>query len=72
MVLRGRGWEVTGGLTTLARLTPETSTPVRAEMAGGRVPQSLATSWVVRSCPLIITISSVLASGAETSAAIWN
>ena len=75
MVLTGDGWVVTGGeltLPTLPTLTPETSTPVRAEMAGGKVPQSLLTSWAVLSCPPIITISSVLASGADTSAAIWK
>ena len=50
--------------------TPVMSTPVSACTAGGRVPTSLETSLVVRSCPPISTISSVLASGADTSAAI--
>ena len=46
------------------------STPVSACTAGGSVPTSLETSLVVRSWPPISTISSVLASGADTSAAI--
>ena len=53
-------------------LTPVRSTPVRAWMAGGRVPTSLLTSCVVLSDPPMRTISSVLARGADTSAAIWK
>lgn len=51
-------------------LTPVRSTPVRAWTAGGICPSSLLTSVVVRSAPPNRTISSVLASGAATSAAI--
>ena len=57
-------------MTEVYELTPVMSTPVSACTAGGRVPTSLETSLVVRSCPPINTISSVLASGADTSAAI--
>jgi len=49
---------------------PVKSTPVRAWIAGGRVPINLFTSCVVLLPPPISTIWSVLARGAETSAAI--
>lgn len=50
--------------------TLDKSTPVKALMAGGSWPTSLVTSPVMWSEPLIRTISSVLANGAATSAAI--
>lgn len=53
----------------LAR-TLERSTPVKALTAGGICPTNRVMSEVVLSGPPISTISSVLASGAATSAAI--
>ena len=50
--------------------TPDKSTPVRAWTAGGNCPSNLLTSVVVLSAPPRRTISSVLANGAATSAAI--
>lgn len=50
--------------------TLDRSTPVKAFIAGGSWPTNLVTSPVIWSEPLIRTISSVLANGAETSAAI--
>lgn len=52
--------------------TLERSTPVKAFTAGGIWPTSRVKSAVVLSGPPIKTISSVLARGAATSAAIWN
>ena len=52
--------------------TPDKSTPVRAATAGGSWLTNLLISEVVRSAPPSKTISSVLASGAATSAAIYN
>lgn len=52
--------------------TFERSTPVKAFTAGGIWPTSRVMSDVVLSGPPISTISSVLARGAATSAAIWN
>jgi len=49
---------------------PVKSTPVSAWIAGGKVPINLFTSCVVLLPPPISTIWSVLASGADTSAAI--
>jgi len=49
---------------------PVKSTPVRAWIAGGKVPINLFTSCVVLLPPPISTIWSVLARGADTSAAI--
>jgi len=49
---------------------PLKSTPVRAWIAGGKVPINLFTSCVVLLPPPISTIWSVLARGADTSAAI--
>lgn len=51
-------------------LTFEMSTPVRACRAGGSWPAKRMISAVPVLSPLISTISSVLASGADTSAAI--
>lgn len=52
--------------------TLERSTPVKAFTAGGIWPTRRVKSDVVLSGPPISTISSVLARGAATSAAIWN
>lgn len=52
--------------------TLDRSTPVKAFTAGGIWPTSLVMSDVVLSGPPINTISSVLARGAATSAAICN
>ena len=53
-------------------LTPDKSTPVNAATAGGNWLTNLLISDVVLSAPPSKTISSVLANGAATSAAIWN
>lgn len=52
-------------------LTLERSTPVRAWTAGGTWPTRRVISELVPSPPPKSTISSVLANGAATSAAIW-
>ena len=51
-------------------LTPDKSTPVNAATAGGNWLTNLLISDVVLSAPPSKTISSVLANGAATSAAI--
>jgi hypothetical protein len=53
--------------------TFDKSTPVRAWTAGGTWPTNLVSSFVTLfSPPPRRTISSVLANGADTSAAIWK
>lgn len=52
--------------------TFDRSTPVKALTAGGICPTRRAMSAVVLSLPPMRTISSVLANGAATSAAILN
>ena len=59
-----------GDISMSTTPTPVMSTPVSAWTVGGSVPHNLEISAVVRSWPPISTISSVLASGADTSAAI--